>query len=196
MIIYYLHGFNSGFNPDAQKVKSLEKLGIVKGVTVNYLIPSEVEALKHSIEADAKLDEVVLVGTSLGGYFARYIGAELKLRTILLNPSLNPYTSLLNYAGWPVKNFLTKESFMVEADAVAYLKKYEVLADAPDTLLVLATDDEVIDYQLAYKKLDGSCKIVLTTGGHRLEDVNKMLEHIEHFINTLPAHGNIQDLSS
>jgi len=188
----YLHGFNSGFNPDAMKSQQLAELSgsPIVGFSINYLNPIEVQQLKDLISnCITEFDgETIIVGTSLGGYFARYFSNRFSTRCILLNPAVKPYNSLMRAVGSQT-NYFTGEEYTVHSASIADLVLYET-QDVPDTLMILAYDDEVIPYELprdAYPE----CKAVLTLGGHRLKDLNSVSAEITAFINRLPASDTI-----
>lgn len=48
---------------------------------------------------DRKTYEPVLVGSSLGGYYSLYIGNKYDLKTVLINPSIQPYLTAKKYVG-------------------------------------------------------------------------------------------------
>jgi predicted esterase YcpF (UPF0227 family) len=187
---FYLHGFNSGFDPSAKKIRDLSQLGQVVGATVNYLDLKEVISLELKIlEAVEQFDgETILVGTSLGGYFARYFSEKIGLRAIVMNPAVDPHLSLTRAIGEQT-NYFTQQKYVVTPGGVQLLERYQT--EHPyDTLMILATDDEVIPYKKAIERYGATSKTVLTTGGHRMEDLNKVLGEIQRFINRLPAHGD------
>lgn len=188
--LFYLHGFNSGFDPSAQKIKDLGQLGTVTGVTVNYLDLKEVIALELKIlEAVEQFDgETILVGTSLGGYFARYFSEKIGLRAIIMNPAVDPHISLMRAVGEQI-NYFTRQKYVVTQGGVQLLERYQAVTPC-DTLMILATDDEVIPYEKSLEKYGATCKTVLTTGGHRLEDLNNVLGEIQRFINRLPVNDD------
>lgn len=185
--IFYLHGFNSGFDPSIEKVKLLETIAPVEGRTTDYLNPSDVAVLKESIRiACDSSDEVVLVGTSLGGYFARYFAECFKLRAVLINPAMEPYKSL---PLGKMKNFFTGQERVVVKEEVEATEMYKAV-EHTDSLTILSTDDEVLDYKVAEKALSKISKIVLTSGGHRMNDINKELVYIQNFIDRVPANDS------
>jgi predicted esterase YcpF (UPF0227 family) len=194
---FYLHGFNSGFDPSIAKIKSFESIAPVEGRTTDYLDDNDVQALTRAVEISKELPgELILVGTSLGGYFARYLSKKFNLRCILLNPALTPFASLQRAEGSQT-NYLTGKIKNVTREAVVGLAKYAV-NNTSDCLTILATDDEVIDHTFAQRLLCESSKIILTDGGHRMNDVNKMLGEIQLFVNNVPANDNseLQDISN
>lgn len=191
--IIYLHGFNSGFDVNNQKIVDLSSIvDSVVGYTVNYLDQSEVRQLEFQIaEHVASFDgETIVVGTSLGGYFARYFSAKFKIRAILINPATNPCESLMRVADTTITNYFTKLDYYVSADAVCRLSIYET-PSIEDALMILATDDTIIPYEKSLALYGNFCKVVLTTGGHRLINLNNVIAEITAFTNRLPTSDKI-----
>jgi predicted esterase YcpF (UPF0227 family) len=189
--IIYLHGFNSGFDRQNQKIKDLSLIvDRVLGFTINYLESGDVSGLDILIKSlsDNYNGETILVGTSLGGYFARHFSAKYKLRTILINPAVDPHISLRKAIG-DITNYFTGLEYYVTSEAVAALSKYDT-SKTEDTLMILATDDDVVPYQSSLNRYGAECKVILTNGGHRLNDLNNVIAEITAFINRLPASDN------
>lgn len=185
--LIYFHGFNSGFDVNHPKIKALNNIvDRIVGRTTNYLDKNDVEQLIKFIDDAIQSfpGETILIGTSLGGYFARFFADFFKLRVITLNPAVNPQVSLMRALG-ENKNYLTGESYIVTKSDVEQLAAYSVKS-VDDSLMVLATDDEVIPYELPLQLYGKTCKVVLTTGGHRLENLNMILPDIVGFINRPP----------
>lgn len=187
--LFYLHGFNSGFDPKNQKIKELKKLAdVVTGRTTNYLHKLDVVELESTIKSAVEgFDgETILVGTSLGGYFARYFSKELGLRCIIINPSVDPSMSLARAIGEQT-NYLTGQTYEVTKAQVEQLASYSVSV-TEDCLMILCTDDDVIDYKKPLKRYGQGAKVVITTGGHRLESLNTVSDDIQTFINMMPTN--------
>ena len=100
MKIIYLHGFNSDENSNT--VISLKKIfNDLIGISYDYIIPDLAhEKIKNTIDAVLKIDkEIILVGTSLGAFWANYFAQKYLLKCVLVNPSLYPWVSLTRCIG-------------------------------------------------------------------------------------------------
>ncbi|MCO5761585.1 MAG: hypothetical protein NHG36_08750, partial [Chromatiaceae bacterium] len=114
---------------------------------------------------------LVLMGTSLGGFWARRLGQELGRPWIALNPAIQPSQSLRRYLG-PNTRFDTGGAFTwTAADCAAYVAEEQLAmpSDLPG-LLILAEDDEVLDYRLARDAAGAARVVVLPHGGHQLHN--------------------------
>lgn len=194
----YLHGYNSGFDPENPKVKAFASLGIVHGRTTNYLDSADVDKLGSFIKkliTDASVkDELVLLGTSLGGYFAQYFAYMYCLRSIIVNPATAPAESLKRATGRNT-NFFTGEEYDVTETQVITLQKYFTAPSKNGTLVILATDDELLDYRVAQAAFKDTAHVVLTDGGHRLNDLSKVLSEISRFVNSIPVDAHLDDFA-
>ena len=171
--IIYFHGWGS--IGDSEKSRSLKSefnshTVISPDLPIN---PIEVEKLIDDIVAKCTDYPLIMVGTSLGGFYANYFAHKLNVPCFLINPSTNPSESLKKRIGYNV-NYVTKEKFEFKED---YLNSYslmrELITDSFNYKLItlfLSCDDTVIDYQetLNYIK-DYKSVHIMEDGGHRFE---------------------------
>lgn len=96
MKILYIHGHKAKFDLNAPKVKLLSTIGEVVGKTVDYDIGKDIverELIAFAIFNDVEL----IVGTSMGGYFANIIGNLLDLPFVMINPAIDIEPIMFNY---------------------------------------------------------------------------------------------------
>lgn len=102
----------------------------------------------------------VLVGTSLGGYWATRMSNRFLVPALVINPSCRPATTL---------------------SAVELAIEYpdlEVDLGIP-RMVLLAKDDEVLDYKLALKLFENKAQVKLfEKGGHRFQEINTITENL------------------
>lgn len=189
--IVYFHGFNSaGEGATVQLLRSALPDVTVVSPTYPCHQPHEAGALLSNVidQALSVDSEVLLVGTSLGGFWARYFGATKGLPCLQINPAIRPHLQLAKYLG-PNVNFATNETYFLEQ---AGLNGYEALTQnlvATKSKItpraIIFSGDKVINVPQTYGtlKLLGD-KVVLVTGGeHRVT---------EHMIG--PVVSNILEL--
>ena len=179
MKIIYLHGFNSDENSNT--VISLKKIfNDLTGISYDYIIPDLAhEKIKNTIDAVLKIDkEIILVGTSLGAFWANYFAQKYLLKCVLVNPSLYPWVSLTRCIGVN-KNFNTGvDRILTESDVTAY-KKYEMpIIDGIIRIVVLGINDDVINYKITQEVFQNNSKIILINAGHRIENVENIAKII------------------
>lgn len=178
--ILYIHGFGSC--GDSNKTRLLKKyfgddLVIAPDVKID---PNEaIEQLEALITTD---QFNLLIGSSLGGYYATYLSEKFHLRAILINPSTQPFETLAPYVG-ENKLWCTGATFIWEAQYLEALKAYQTEAlTLQNYMLFLQTGDEVLDYKVAYKVYEGANIIVQEGGNHRFENLDEYLEYVETFL--------------
>ena len=135
--LYYIHGYQS--NPDSTKGVLLQQQLNVKpiayrdGKPENLIITDCLQRIAEVIKDDA---DIVLIGSSLGGYLAAATALDNTnvTKLILLNPAiLPPGTNIKNHQGVPeriLKDMVNPQLFEKKLDT--------------DITLLVGTDDEVI----------------------------------------------------
>ncbi len=100
-MLIYIHGFGgSGRGVKATLFKKVFKEEPCIAPLLSYVPDLAVQTLSELIETFlARGESVSLIGSSLGGYYALYLGECYGLKTVLLNPSLYPYKTLAAYVG-------------------------------------------------------------------------------------------------
>ena len=98
-MVIYIHGFGShGLGGKALAFKAYFKSKEVPIIapSLSYIPELAIQTLEELIES---YDEVQLIGSSLGGYYALYLAQKYKLKAILINPSIYPYVTLQKAVG-------------------------------------------------------------------------------------------------
>ncbi len=182
-MIIYIHGFNS--SPASSKAQVLRQRLEALGRGAEFAAP----ALPHSpAQAAARLDELasrhphaVLVGSSLGGYYATYLAEKHDLKAVLLNPAVRAYELLATLVGRQT-NLHTGEEYDFTQQHVAELRSLEVDRISPERyLLIAATGDEVLDYRAAVARYQGCRQIVIQGSDHGLSDFAEHLDAVLEF---------------
>lgn len=178
MRIIYLHGFNSNGNSTTITEIRKEIPGLLS-ISYDYINADiAYEQIKLLIENTLEENpDLLIAGTSLGGFWANYFAQKYQLKCVLVNPAVRPSISLRKAVpASPLPNFNTGElrEFTYE-NADAY-KKFEVPVDPGiNRIIVLGKNDEVIDYRKTEEIYSGKGKIILTEEGHRIEDYAKIV---------------------
>ena len=178
--ILYLHGFASC--GEGNKSLLLKSYFGLENVIAPDLPPSPIDAIDmiQGILESTQID--ILIGSSLGGYYATYLAEKYHMKAILLNPSTQPWETLAPYTGWQ-KRFCDEEVFEFKP---IYLEQLKMLQTAPKNgryLLFLQSGDEVLDYTKAQSFYNKHKIIVEYGGNHRFENLDEYLSMVEKFIN-------------
>lgn len=187
--IIYLHGFNSSGNATKSQ---LLRAAVEKYLpNVEYYSPTLIHHPEKAIgELQALLDNeskrfrFCFVGSSLGGFFAIYFAHRyLDAKAVLINPAISPWETMHGYYGH-YENEATGEKFEVTEQFVSSLKKFGVaeIKNPKRFLLLLQTDDDVIDYRIAESFFADSPKIIRSGGGHTFTDFAEVIPEVLSFI--------------
>ena len=185
MNIIYLHGFNSDGN--STTIKALRE-SFPELISISYdYINADIafEEINSLIEETLKNDkELLIAGTSLGGFWANYFAQKHQLKCVIINPALQPSVTLRKAVSYsPIKNFNSGiERMFTHENADAY-KKYEIaIIDGVERIVVLGKNDEVLDYRKSVEVFKGKAEIILTEEGHRIEDHNNIVSIIKKVV--------------
>jgi predicted esterase YcpF (UPF0227 family) len=170
--VLYCHGFASSFDPGKPKIKALERIAPVRGVTVDYA-QSPFEAFNAYLDALKGAERPLIVGTSLGGFFAAWVGSELNLPFIAINPAIRPLSSLRAYLGEGVTHF--GAPFILTEEVVDAYRDLPFRTDGPGRV-VLDMGDEVIS---SHDTLNEVCELPVLTfpgGSHRFDHMGELVD--------------------
>ena len=138
-----------------------------------------IKQLDNIIEAGP--ERWLVIGSSLGGYFASYLSEKYQILAVLINPAVKPYELLADYLGEQVNPY-TQEVYKVSEGFIEQLKAVEPINVASHRYLVMVqTGDEVLDYQEAVTKYQ-DCELIVQQGGdHSFINFEEVLPHIADF---------------
>jgi uncharacterized protein len=182
-LIVYLHGFNS--SPDSHKAQVLRRYMEEQGLADDYACPALPplgnEAIRV-IESLTKPDSpVCFVGSSLGGFYATYLAEKHDANAVLINPAIDPHIGLRALLG-PQKNLHSGERYtLTEAHLAEWEKLYVPRITPGRYMLIVETDDEVLDYRRAVTRYAGAEQRVISGGDHSLQSFPEHLGRILEF---------------
>jgi len=165
-MIIYIHGFGSTGN--ATKANILKKH--FDDVVSPDLPGSPTEAIKliNGLIDKRTDDNVMLVASSLGGFYALNVLKRKGVKVFLINPSLNPLTNLKG----KVTDRFADELKEAELDEFPRRLGY--------VYTLLAKNDDVIPYENAAERLKGSRKLIIVDdGGHRMTNFEDYIPEIK-----------------
>jgi uncharacterized protein len=185
-MLIYLHGFNS--SPASHKAHLLRDYMAARGEIAHFVCPKLSHWPKAAIAQIETLltlhvhENITLVGSSLGGFYAVYLAEKCGLKAVLVNPAAKPFASLDVYLG-PQKNLYTGETYEFTREHIAQLRALDVAAiTKPERYLLLTqTGDEVLDYREAVRKLPGARQIIIEGGDHGFQNFSAYLDTIYSF---------------
>ena len=185
-LIIYIHGFNS--SPASEKA-----LGFAASCRHTEEFAVAVPALSHDPErALRQLENLVeeaygklrlLVGSSLGGYYATWLAEKYGCRAVLVNPAVSPVKTLGEEFLGPQKNLYTGEEYEFTPEHARFLDTLDIkpLAHPENYLLLVQTGDQVLNYRQAVERYAGSLQVVQDGGSHRFEGFSEVIPAILEF---------------
>ncbi len=184
--IFYLHGFNS--SPDSPKARLFAEYCSSRGIT-DVSVPSlpydpeRAMSLLEAAIAPNAAEIAILVGSSLGGYYATYLAERYNLKAALINPAVAPCDSLQKDFLGGHKNMYTGEEYAFTRAHIDFLRTLNVekLHTPANYLLCVQTGDEVLDYRLGLELYAGSQQLVEEGGSHSFENFAGVLPRILQF---------------
>ena len=188
--ILYIHGLNSA--PASKKASTLtevmQRLGLEGQLQVPALHHHPRQAIGQLEAAIAQLGAPLLVGSSLGGYYATHLAERHGLKALLINPVVNPHRLFDGFLGTQ-QNLYTGECWELTLDHVDALGELEVAApqDPQRYQVWLQTADETLDYRQA-ERFYRACALRIQAGGdHGYQGFAAQLPSLLNFAGIEPA---------
>ena len=122
----------------------------------------------------------LLVGSSLGGFYATYLAEKHRLKAVLLNPSTQPWKTLAPYVGMQ-KRFCDDEPFKFKKSYLKEMKSLKVSPLKGRYLVLLQSEDELLDYTKAQTLYNTHNVVVEYGGNHRFENIDVYMSMIRKF---------------
>lgn len=191
-MILYLHGFRS--SPKSFKAQLLAARLAALGRAHDWrcpmlpVSPLEAVAVAEAQAAGLAADDVTVVGSSLGGYFATHLAEKHGWRAVLLNPAVLPQRDLSAYLGeqplWHGGG-----SIVVEASHLDELRSLGVASiSRPERYyLIAATGDEVLDYREMVMHYAGVETRLIVGSDHAISEFVDYVDDVLAFCGIAPA---------
>ncbi|MDO9435163.1 YqiA/YcfP family alpha/beta fold hydrolase [Hydrogenophaga sp.] len=194
--LLYLHGFRS--SPQSMKaLKVAERMRTQHPDVVWWcpqLPPSPREAMAmvlHGVQGWPR-ETMAVVGSSLGGFYARWLSLQTGCRrAVLLNPAPFPARDLAKYIGEQTAWHDPQERFFFEPRFVDELKAQQADMErlapqhpaAPDTLFaIVSKGDEVLDWREMQAFCAGGTARVLDGSDHAISDFDDHIDEVFRFL--------------
>jgi predicted esterase YcpF (UPF0227 family) len=189
--LLYLHGFRS--SPQSVKAQTMAKLVRSQHPEVTWWCPqlpaSPAQAMTLLLEGTAAWPrgQMAVMGSSLGGFYAAWLSAQLGVPAVLVNPAVYPSRDLARYIGeHPVWQDPSQSIFFEPA----YVQELKVLESQPPptrpaTLALIAKGDEVLDWREMLVRHQAGQVRLIEGSDHALSDFDDYLPQILEFLQLL-----------
>lgn len=184
--VLYLHGFLS--SPQSQKAQQTlsycKEIGLGDRIVMPSIThgPAETIMQLHALIKELNTDKLVLMGSSLGGYYATYLSEYYQVPAVLINPAVRPYELWKSHLG-ENRNYYSNEIQVVTEQHIAELRELDIiqLSYPSNFKIFLQTGDETLDYRQAAEKFPSSQCIIRENGSHSYDNFEQELPCIFEF---------------
>jgi predicted esterase YcpF (UPF0227 family) len=185
-VILYLHGFRS--SPQSFKAQLLAARLAERGRADIWRCPAmpvsplDAVAAAEAAVAGAAADQVTVIGSSLGGYYATWLAERHGWRAVLLNPATTPQRDLSHHLGeqplWHGGGSIVVEPrHLDELDAL----RVAAITRPERYYLIAATGDEVLDYRQMLAHYPGARTRVIEGSDHGISEFADYLDDVLAF---------------
>lgn len=186
--LLYLHGFRS--SPQSAKAQTMARLVKARYPQLTWWCPQLPASPRQAIDlllrgvADWPRGQMAVMGSSLGGFYAAWLSAQLACPAVLINPAVHPARDLARYIGeHPVWQDPTQSIFF-EPVYVQELAQLEAATPppAPRTLALIAQGDELLDWREMLARHRAGQVCLIEGSDHALSDFETYLPQILEFL--------------
>ena len=194
--LLYLHGFRS--SPQSTKARRMAAWVREHRPDLHWWCPQLPPSPREAIALVGRglvewpVEQMAVIGSSLGGFYATVLAERFGCPAVLLNPAVDPARDLEAYIGeqtaWhdPAERFHFRPEFVGELRALA-----PAAITRPERYFaVIAKGDELLDWREMSTRYAG-CRIRLLEGSdHALTDFDDHLGEIVGFLGLLRSEAN------
>lgn len=186
-MIIYIHGFSSSAH--STKGEILKKYFNGKEKVLTPGLPEEPERaieLLEEIINSYKDEKIMLIGSSLGGFYAMILHSKFgNLKTVLINPAFKPHIKLKPFVGKNInrsngEEFDWKEEYLIQLEKMNNEINFK---NTKNVMLLLAKDDELLDYKEALDIIKEPAEtILLDNAGHGFSRFEEVMDKVYDFL--------------
>lgn len=176
-MLIYIHGFNSGSHSIKaallrERLASRSDAPVLHVPSLSHAPCDAVAGLDALIRAADSNEPLSLIGSSLGAYYAMWLGERYpQARIVLLNPAVRPYELLSAMLG-AQRNPYTGDTYTLSMAHMAQLLALRVmsLTNPERYFAIVESADEVVDYREAMRLLPARRILCVEGGDHAMSD--------------------------
>jgi len=185
-MILYLHGFRS--SPLSMKARLTGERMAQLGRSAEFICPQLPASPRLAMElafglvAGVPAQELSIVGSSLGGYYATWMAEKLGCRAVLLNPAVVAALDLEKHVGVTTA-YHSDEPFEFKHEYIEELRALAVpqISQPERYFLVACAGDEVLDYRDMVAHYAGAKQKVVQGSDHAISEYADYLGEVLEF---------------
>jgi predicted esterase YcpF (UPF0227 family) len=190
--LLYLHGFRS--TPNSTKAQMVRQRIETRHPGVTWWCPQlppsprEAMALVMNGIAGWPCDQMAVIGSSLGGFYATWVAEQTGCRAALLNPAIHPARDLASHLGeqntWnnPEERFFFRPEFVDELQALSCAS----ITRPERYYALIAKGDELLDWREMTGHYPGARIRLLEGGDHALSNFSTYIDELFAFLDFPP----------
>lgn len=189
-LLVYLHGFRSSPN-SSKAVMTRDAVRALSSSAHSYewycpqLLASPKESMDLVIKYidQSQVDRIVIIGSSLGGFYTNYLAEKYQCKGITLNPAVYAARELEPHVGL-MTAYDSDEPFDFKAEYIDQLRALQVdnITNPQRYFLIAAKGDELLDWKEMVAFYSGAKQLVLEGGDHGITDYANHLPAVIDFI--------------
>lgn len=135
----------------------------------------------HIDQSDA--DNIIIIGSSLGGFYTNYLAEKYQCKGIALNPAVYAARELEPHVGM-MTEYDSDQPFDFKAQYIDELRALQVekISDPQRYFLIAAKGDELLDWKEMVAFYKGAKQLVLEGSDHGIADYTDHLPAVMDFI--------------
>jgi len=189
-LLVYLHGFRS--SPRSSKaVMTGEAIKALSSAAnpIEWYCPQLLASPKESMDMvtahieQSKADRIVVIGSSLGGFYANHLAEKYACKAVALNPAVRASRELAPHVGM-MTAYDSDEPFDFRPEYIDELKalQVEAITNPGRYFLIAAKGDELLDWREMVDFYSGAKQLVLEGSDHGIADYAEHLPKVLDFI--------------
>lgn len=189
-LLVYLHGFRS--SPRSSKaVMTGNAVNILssKDKPFEWYCPQLLASPKMSLDMvtrhidQSNADRIVIIGSSLGGFYANYLAEKYGYKAVVLNPAVRAARELAPHVGM-LTAYDSDEPFDFRPEYIDELKALQIekITSPNRYFLIAAKGDELLDWREMVDFYTGANQLVLEGSDHGISEYEELLPKVLEFI--------------
>ena len=189
LLVVYLHGFRSSpRSSEARMTGDAIAHRVEQGATIEWYCPQLLASPKESMDMvikridQSQADRIVIIGSSLGGFYTNYLAEKYRCKGVVLNPAVYAARELEPHVGM-MTAYDSEEPFDFRAEYIDELNRMQIESiTLPERYLLLAaTGDELLDWREMAAFYPGAQQIIIQGSDHGIANYSDYLDAVVRF---------------